>query len=330
MKKFLVEISSLQKEVGIKDALIEKLMKENSNLRKEMEEFLTAVDEAREYIDLELQESNQKIKDLETELEEARKEAKKYKEMWSKRAPSRLENNESAAAATKVTMKKLGMEVNNFYSLTQRETEAFYNQLNEQIFDFLNHSKRQFNNFSQNIQERFSQEEEQEEPKQMISLPLFSLGSNLQKLQKHEEEVVHTEGTPRHENDRPSPIEKNEAVNVSMNSLKGNSSMTSLNSLRKNSSKKNFETNHSEELLLGHESNKSLKNKKDDFLSGGHNVETSPETANFGSNLSAGIGGGKGNLKDSLSPKSSLLRAKLRSDAILQEMKKKLAESTPH
>lgn len=73
-RKLLEEMSILKQELAEKNNMNNKLMRENANLRHEMEQFLSTVNDAREFIDIELKECNQRIQDLEEEMQELRTE----------------------------------------------------------------------------------------------------------------------------------------------------------------------------------------------------------------------------------------------------------------
>jgi len=313
-RKAIDEINALRKELEQKNHMIDKLMKENLNLRKEMEEFLTTVDEAREYIDIELKECNNRIHELEAEIQEVRAENQIYKQQLNKQA---LELSKGTSS--------LDDEVGNYYGQAKKEMEDFHFRLNEQIINFMETSKKQYQDFNKMIQVKIEQP-------------------------KNEKVMMTCPSSPKRENTTPaSSTNKTNGAKISRNR---NSSMSISCKNPKSPAKglkgpvtpKTPKTPKSLGLDIRNKTPKSTdlsNNRSIDFRNGSQTsasrlrggggsasvqqLETDIE--NSGMILSGiDLNGQRNPTSHALSPKSSLLRAKLKSDMILQEMRRKLGE----
>src|SRR4051812_20936544 len=100
-------------------------MGENESLQRELEEFLSTVDEARKMIDLELKDCNKRIQELEDEITELRAENKFYKDQMGKKAvyPKGILKDKNSKVASKGDIDGNGNKV-------QKDVENFYFELN--------------------------------------------------------------------------------------------------------------------------------------------------------------------------------------------------------
>jgi len=118
------EITALKRDLGMKNNLVERLMKENSDLRKELDELLTTVETAKDKINTKLVGCNQRIQELEDEIKTLKTEN------------TQLQQREKDAI-NKANLKELEDYVGKYYLDAKKGIDEFYSKLNEKIADFM-------------------------------------------------------------------------------------------------------------------------------------------------------------------------------------------------
>ena len=129
----------------MKNNLVEKLMTENSDLRREMDELLSTVEDAKDKINSKLKGCNQRIQELEEEIKSLKEDNRLYQEQLQR--PDQEGSNKNS-------VKGLEQHVESYYSEAKDQMNSFYEKLNEQIIEFMSSSKSQYENFNHVIQNR--------------------------------------------------------------------------------------------------------------------------------------------------------------------------------
>jgi len=279
-----------------------------------MEEFITTIDEARDYIDVELKESGQRITNLENENNEIKEENKSLKEKLQQAKEIIEQNEQKGTFRGKEAMNRFEADVEDYYTTAQKDMETFYFKIHEQILEFMDTSKKQFRDFSQQSQVKLFNE-----PKQELNTA-DSLYSRSPTYPKSPQSAYQTDKSPKW--NRADSLNKSDA---SPSGSKNSKPLTPI--LKKSTSKKSLDQSAGTLNDITTDSKGSYK-KRLGSASIGQLDTTYEKTVEF--DLGENEGFRKSQMKDALSPKSSLLRAKLRSDVILQEMRKKLSESASH
>jgi len=137
------EIVSLKKDLGIKNNLVDKLMKENNNLRKELDELLTTVEANKEVLNTKVGGFNQRIQELEAEIKTLKSQNISYQEQLQKR-------DKEIAGFT--GMRELEDYVTKYYSDAKKGMDEFYKKLNQKIAGFVETPKTQTENPTINLQ----------------------------------------------------------------------------------------------------------------------------------------------------------------------------------
>jgi len=279
-----------------------------------MEEFLTTVDEAREYIDVELKECNNRIHELENEIQELRTENHLYKQQLTKN----IMNFTARGFKEKRGVDHLEEEVDGYYDQAKKEMEDFYFRLNEQIIDFMESSKKQYQDFNKNIHAKIHEVKEEKIPTRVSSpkreqvAPLSAVKSKAPKLTHHNRIASVTIGnkTPKSPKTPKTPITPKTPKSIGLDS-------------RKRTPKKSVDFSVNRAIDFQNGSQSTTSRKKGACTSGSRSeVDSRINTIGPLNDL----GAQKNPTSHALSPKSSLLRAKLKSDMVLQEMRKKLGE----
>jgi len=122
------EITALKRDLGMKNNLVERLMKENSDLRKELDELLTTVETAKDKINTKLVGCNQRIQELEDEIKTLKTENLNYQQQLQQREKDVI---------NKANLKELEDYVGKYYVDAKKGIDEFYSKLNEKIADFM-------------------------------------------------------------------------------------------------------------------------------------------------------------------------------------------------
>jgi outer membrane murein-binding lipoprotein Lpp len=146
--KLKEEVFSLKRELMMKNSLVEKLMNENNELRMEMDDMLTTVEDAKDKISIKLKECNQRIQELEGEINTLHRENQSYKDQLQK-ANQELCN--------KTGLVRFEEEFDRYQCNTQTKMDEFCQKVNEQIAQFLEASKGESANFNTSIQNRIEE-----------------------------------------------------------------------------------------------------------------------------------------------------------------------------
>jgi len=144
-KKMREEIFTLKKDLAMKNNLVEKLMTENCDLRREMDELLSTVEDAKDKINSKLKGCNHRIQELEEEIKSLKTENRTFQDQLQR---------PDQEASSRNGVKGLEEHVENYYSEAKDQMNTFYEKLNQQIAEFMNSSKSQYESFNNVIQNR--------------------------------------------------------------------------------------------------------------------------------------------------------------------------------
>jgi len=149
---FSRELELLKKEVTRKNVLIENLMGENSELRHQMDAFLASVDRTQADIDGHLSECNQKIIDLELEVQKLREENKKIKDQYLSRSPKVGGANKSIGEENILSRSdEFGAGANIAMAMNNKTIEDFLFNLTEKATEFMEYSKKKYEQFDRKV-----------------------------------------------------------------------------------------------------------------------------------------------------------------------------------
>jgi len=135
--KLLEEIAALRKDLSMKNNLVEKLVKENGSLKKEVDELLTTVEANKELLNTKVSGCNQRIQELEVEIKTLKSQNISYQEQLSKK---------DTDIASGTGMKELEDYVTKYYSDAKKGMDEFYKKLNQKISGFAEAPKAQGEN----------------------------------------------------------------------------------------------------------------------------------------------------------------------------------------
>jgi len=139
----------LKKELEMKNRLIEKLMKENSILREEMEGLLTSLEEAKSPRNLKTQNFGNRILELEHQIVYLEEENKVLKEQ--------LRFNSQGTHEKEAQMKILELQVGKYCESAKKEAEEFYLKFQQHLKFYSELSKHNFDDFSKTIKKQFDE-----------------------------------------------------------------------------------------------------------------------------------------------------------------------------
>lgn len=142
-KKLKDEIAALKKDLMMKNSLVEKLMTENRDLRREMNEMLLTMDDAKEKITSKLHECNHRIVELEDEIRTLQDQNKSYRDQIT-----------GLLAGTGNRQSLIGLEqsIGKCCDEANEKIDQFYQHLNEQLIQFVAHTKSQYEKISHSAQ----------------------------------------------------------------------------------------------------------------------------------------------------------------------------------
>jgi len=303
-------------------------MKENKNLRRELEEFLSTVEDARSHIDVELKECSNRILELEAEIQELRNENKLYKEQLQKSAAS-LADTSRENEKEKAIIDALEEEVDGYYESSRKDFENFYFRLNEQIVEFMDASKRQYQDFQKTLHGKMTEVASSTSVAMTKNIPAPISTSRNSSMRRDPDLASPARsvksGLNKFANSRTTAAPtKSRLSSVDSKTAPKMPTSTSATTNKKILSKQN--ANHSSTDL--HHQGLSYNSSKRKLTLTNSSIGLLETEAG---NLSGfTVPDSKGNLlgNSTVSPKSTILNAKMRSDALLQEMKRKLAEVT--
>jgi len=145
------EMELLRKEVSRKNVLIENLMGENSELRHQMDAFLASVDRTQADIDGHLSECNQKIIDLELEVQKLREENKKIKEQYYTRSP-KIGSVSKSTGEENILSRSDEFGIGGANPVMNNKTlEDFLFNLTEKATEFMEYSKKKYEQFDRRV-----------------------------------------------------------------------------------------------------------------------------------------------------------------------------------
>ena len=123
-------------------------MGENSELRHQMDAFLASVDRTQADIDGHLSECNQKIIDLELEVQKLREENKKIKDQFYGKVQKQISIGEENTLSR---LEELGGFGGNFSAMNNKILEDFLFGLTEKATEFMEYSKRKYEQFDRKV-----------------------------------------------------------------------------------------------------------------------------------------------------------------------------------
>ena len=267
-------------------------MKENSNLRREMEDFLSAVDEARKHIDAELNESNARIQDLKTENSDLKRENENYKKQLNAHINMNQMNRHTEPNAKE----------KEYFIMTEVDIHDLRSRMNEQIFAFTNIARKQSSQQNSNSSvRRPSIEDKTSSNIATYEIPPKSSGywpdaGSREKIKSAKSKIFSIAlNSPQCDMTRTQPNSARKKHEFSLN----------LNDDANSLKKSHFKTRKSEHSSPS-KTERATTNSLDDYDS----IRKSPRSSTVKS--------------------SSFLKTKLKSDAILQSMRKKIIGEAPY
>lgn len=132
-------------------------MKENSDLRKEMDELLSTVENAKDKIDSKLKVCNDRIQELEQEIKHVKDENSSYSEEIQKLRKEQQLKKPSA-------MPGFEEHINKYYHESQEQIEFFYQHMTQKINEFMQVSKEKHDHLNSLLNNR-TEENKKETPK---------------------------------------------------------------------------------------------------------------------------------------------------------------------
>jgi len=137
----------LKRDLEMKNRLIEKLMKENANLREEMEGLLATIEEAKSPRNLRTRNFNNRILELEHQIDYLEGENKALKQQLQSRG-----NNDK-----EVKIKQFEDQVGKYCETAKKEAEEFYSKFQQQLKFYTELSKHHYDDFSKTIKEQIDE-----------------------------------------------------------------------------------------------------------------------------------------------------------------------------
>jgi len=268
---------------------------------------------------------------MEAEIQELRNENKIYKEQLQRNQASLIDTSRD-----KTVINVLEEEVDEYYESSRKGFEDFYFRLNEQIVDFMDNSKKQYQDFQKNLHEKMTE---------VTSSTAATLLKNNNNNNNNGSLSVSRNSSIRKDPDLASPAR---SLKQSLNNKIANSNSrishaptkSRLSSVDSKTSPKMPITTPTgnKKIMSKHSANHSstdLHHQGLSYNSSKRKLTLTNSSIGLLETESGNLSGftvpdSKGNLlgNSTVSPKSTILTAKMRSDALLQEMKRKLAEVT--
>jgi len=122
----------------MKNRLIEKLMKENSSLREEMEGLLSTMDEVKVPSSAHSQDYNTRLLELEHQIVHLESENRSLRE--------EIQQKDENSAVREAKIKELELQVQKYCETTKESLDLFYSKFTEQMQQAMDNSKQKYQN----------------------------------------------------------------------------------------------------------------------------------------------------------------------------------------